>query len=77
MINAEQHSNIGKVKLSVYRPGQPLRAVRGLRLPEFLDNRGMKVATLSALRTGRLYPPRKDEINKKIPMIPSGLEPVT
>ena len=30
---------------------------RRLRLPEFLDNRYMKVARLSALRTGRLYPP--------------------
>jgi hypothetical protein len=25
--------------------------------PEFLDNRHMKVVRLSALRTGRLYPP--------------------
>jgi len=30
---------------------------RRLRLPEFLDNRHMKVAKLSALHTGRLYPP--------------------
>jgi len=29
---------------------------RRLRLPEFLDNRHMKVVRLSALRTGRLYP---------------------
>jgi len=28
---------------------------RRLRLPEFLDNRHMKVVRLSALRTGRLY----------------------
>jgi hypothetical protein len=29
---------------------------RRMRLPEFLDNRHMKVAKLSALRSGRLYP---------------------
>ena len=29
----------------------------GLGLPEFLANRRMQVAMLSALRTGRLYPP--------------------
>ena len=29
---------------------------RKLRLPEFLDNRHMKVARLSALNTGHLYP---------------------
>jgi len=28
---------------------------RRLRLPEFLENRYMKVVSLSALRTGRLY----------------------
>ena len=30
---------------------------RRLRLPDFQDNRHMKVVRLSALRTGRLYPP--------------------
>jgi hypothetical protein len=45
-----------KVKLSHYRPGQALRAAGGLRFPEFLDNRHMKVVKLSALRTGGLYP---------------------
>jgi hypothetical protein len=29
---------------------------RRLRLPEFLDNRHIKMVRLSALRTGRLYP---------------------
>jgi hypothetical protein len=29
---------------------------RRLRLPEFIDNRHIKVVRLSALRTGRLYP---------------------
>jgi hypothetical protein len=41
----------------------PVQAWRGpkgscrLRLPEFLDNRNMMMVRLSALRTGRLYPP--------------------
>jgi hypothetical protein len=35
--------------------GRPLW-VRKLRLPEFPDNRHMKVVMLSAVRTGRLYP---------------------
>jgi hypothetical protein len=30
---------------------------RRLRFPEFLDNRHAKVVKLSALSTGRLYPP--------------------
>jgi hypothetical protein len=33
-----------------------LEGSRRLRLPEFIDNRHMKVVKLSALRTGRLYP---------------------
>ena len=32
------------------------QALGRLRLPEFLDNRHMKVVRLSALRTGRFYP---------------------
>jgi hypothetical protein len=32
---------------------------RRLRLPEFLDRRNMKVARLSAIRTGRLYHPQE------------------
>jgi hypothetical protein len=39
-----------KVKLSCYRPGQ------ALEVPEFLDNRHIKVVRLVALGTGRLYP---------------------
>jgi len=44
-----------KVKQSHYRPGQALR-VPGVEAPRFQDNRLMKVARLSALHTGRLYP---------------------
>jgi hypothetical protein len=43
-----------KVKLSRYRPGKAL-GVPGGEAAEFLHNRHMKVVTLSALRTGRLY----------------------
>jgi len=32
-----------------------LQDSKSLRLPEFIDNRYMKVARLSALHTGRLY----------------------
>ena len=52
-----------KVKQSHYRPGQALRVPggsrlpEGLRLPGLLENRHMKVAKLSTLRAGRLYPP--------------------
>jgi hypothetical protein len=43
----------GKGKLSHYRPW----GSRRLRLPGFLDNWHLKVVGLSALSTGRLYPP--------------------
>jgi len=43
------------VKQSHYRPGQALRIPES-EAPTFQDNRHMKVARLSALRTGRLYP---------------------
>jgi hypothetical protein len=38
-------------------PLQAWTGARRLRLPEFLDNRHMKVASLLALHAGRLYPP--------------------
>jgi hypothetical protein len=41
-----------KVKLSRYRP----LGFQEVEAPEFLDNRHMKVVSLSALLTGRLYP---------------------
>jgi hypothetical protein len=37
-----------------YRPAGPY-GLRNLRLPEFIDNRHMKVGRLSALGTGHLY----------------------
>jgi len=57
----------------------------------FRDNRYMKVVTLSTLHIGRLYPQeiflvliyvtgwvdRKEYVNEKIPMTPSGIEPAT
>jgi len=45
-----------KTKQSLYSPGQTL-SVPGDKTPRFEDNRHMKVVRLSALRTGRLYPP--------------------
>jgi hypothetical protein len=46
-----------KVKLYVYRTWTGPEGSRSLRFPEFLDNRHMKVAKLSALGTGHLYSP--------------------
>jgi hypothetical protein len=37
--------------------GRHLKSSRTLSFPEFLENQHMKVVRLSALRTGRLYPP--------------------
>jgi len=60
--NNKNNNNKGK-KLSLYKPGQAFRPPGGwLRLQEFIDNRHMKVARLSALRTSRLYP-------KEIPLV--------
>jgi hypothetical protein len=48
---------------SHYRPGQAWTGLsrpsgfQKVKAPRFQDNRHMKVVTLSALRTGRLYPP--------------------
>jgi hypothetical protein len=54
--NNNNNNNKGK-KLSLYKHGQALRPPGDwLRLQEFIDNRHMKVARLSALRIGRLYP---------------------
>jgi hypothetical protein len=45
-----------QVKQSHYRPGQALRVPWSWG-SRFQDNRRMKVVRLSAIRTGRLYPP--------------------
>jgi len=42
-----------RVKQSLYWPGEALR----VEAPRFEDYQHMKVVRLSALRTGRLYPP--------------------
>jgi hypothetical protein len=47
-----------KVKLSHYSLHRPL-GFQEVEAPRFIDNRHMKVVRLSALPTGRLYPPRK------------------
>jgi len=46
-----------KLKQSNYRPGQALR-VSEVGAPRFEDIRHMQVVRLSAVRTGRFYPPR-------------------
>jgi len=43
-----------KVKQSLYRPS----AFQAVEAPKIQDNRHMNVVRLSALRTGRLYPPQ-------------------
>jgi hypothetical protein len=51
-----EHKVKVKVKQSCYRPGQALR-VQKVEDPRLLDSRHMKVVRMSALRTGRVYPP--------------------
>jgi hypothetical protein len=53
--NNNNTPSVLSIKQSHYRPGQALR-VPGGGAPRFQDNRHMKVVSLSALRTGRLYP---------------------
>ena len=47
-----------KEKQTHYRLGQAVR-VQNVETPRFQDNRHMKVVRLSALHTGRLYPPQE------------------
>jgi hypothetical protein len=51
-------TEISKVKQSHYKPRQAIR-FQEVEAVRFVDNRHMKVVRLSALRTGRLYPPGK------------------
>jgi hypothetical protein len=46
-----------EVKQSHYRPGEALKEFQEVEAPRFQDNWYMKVLKLSALFTGRLYPP--------------------
>jgi hypothetical protein len=46
-----------QINITLYRLAQALTSQRSLRLPEFLGSLHMKVVRLSALGTGRLYPP--------------------
>jgi hypothetical protein len=48
---------IVKVKQSHYKTGRAPEGFRRFRLPDYKKNRHMKVVRLSALCTGRLYPP--------------------
>jgi hypothetical protein len=50
--NFLKESENEKVKLSRYRPEQPLGLLK-VEAPEFLDNRRKKVVRLSVRRTGR------------------------
>jgi hypothetical protein len=57
-------SNV-KVKQPHYRPGQALR-LQEVKAPRFLDNGHFKVLRLSALLTGRVYPPRRLSASERI-----------
>ena len=50
------YTHTSTVNQSLYRPGQALGGSKRLKLPQFIDNRHMKVARFSALLTRRLYP---------------------
>jgi hypothetical protein len=47
---------VKKVKQSHYMPGQAQRVLKKLRIPDFMTT-AQDGGRLSALRTGRLYPP--------------------
>ena len=49
-----------KAKKFHHRPGQTLKVPGVIEALRFQDNRHMKVVRLSALRTGRLYPPPQE-----------------
>jgi hypothetical protein len=55
-ISAKRGSYVSIVTINKSNPITGPEGSRRLRLPDFKDNRHMKVARLSAIRTGRLYP---------------------
>jgi hypothetical protein len=60
-----QNRNIVHLLFNVFIESNPITGLdrplgfQEVEVPRFIDNRHMKVVRLSALRTGRLYPPRK------------------
>jgi hypothetical protein len=54
-MNIHMFSPWVKVKQSLYRPREALR-FQEVKAPRFQDNRYSKVVSLSALRTGHVYP---------------------
>jgi len=55
--SSEDNITKKKIKQSHYRPGEVRRVLRKLKFPDFVT-KAQNVGRLSALRTGRLYPPR-------------------
>jgi len=54
---AEHITRVYKLQLSLYRPGQACKGLRGVEAPTICrQSRHMQVARLSALRSGRFYP---------------------
>jgi hypothetical protein len=56
-VNLKTWTGMVKVKLKVKQSHYRRGGFQEVASPRFQDNRHMKVARLSALRTGRLYPP--------------------
>jgi len=63
------------VKISLYRPGQNLRAAGKLRLQGFQDIRCMKAVRLSALRMKSIKNPNDTIINRNLDLPAWGAVP--